>query len=121
MAAEAVIKTKMPGELKIPYVIFSIPTIYGPWQRVDMIYTQLFLNEMMKISKEVDDDQVKEDVLYIDDILDTLIEAGNKRDCKNEIFNLSTGKINEWYRGRSLINKHQSTKPQDERLCNYGN
>lgn len=115
MAAEALIKTKCQ-EREIPYVIFRLPTIYGPWQRVDMTYSQLIVNEMMNSSKEVDFDRVTEDVLYIDDILDTLIEAGNKKDCKNEIFNLSTGKNNEWNRGMSLLNKQHKTTPQDERL-----
>ncbi len=115
MAAESLIISKSREE-NLSYVIFRLPTIYGPWQRVDMTYCQLIAQHLSNKKAEVDYDRVTEDILYIDDILDTLIEAGMKKECRNEIFNLGTGKINEWYRGKALIKNDPSVIPNDERM-----
>ncbi|RXI98264.1 NAD(P)-dependent oxidoreductase [Anaerobacillus alkaliphilus] len=115
MAAESLIKTKSI-ETNLQYIIFRLPTIYGPWQRSDMTYCQLLTQQLSNTDKKVDYDRVTEDILYIDDILDTLIVAGMKKECKNEIFNLATGKINEWYRGKAIIKKDPSLIPNDERM-----
>lgn len=115
MTAESTIRTECL-KLEIPYTIFRLPTIYGPWQRSDMSYMKLIINELNKEEHEVDFDRVTEDVLYVEDILDTLIVAGEETCCKNEIYNLSTGKTNEWYRGRSLIDKRTIVEPSDKRL-----
>lgn len=115
MAAESLIKTKCQ-ERKVPYVIFRLPTIYGPWQRVDMTYSRLIVNQLTGLENEVDLDRATEDVLYVNDILDTLFSAGRTKDCQNTIYNLATGKSNEWFRGRKLINEKLVSEPIDERL-----
>ena len=114
MAAESLIRSRCKDQ-KVPYVIFRLPTIYGPWQRVDMTYHKLLLNETSS-SKGITFDHVTEDVLYIDDILDTLIKSGIKKDCKNTIYNLSTSKTNEWFRGFEMITKDRSVYPRDEKI-----
>lgn len=115
MAAESLIKAQCK-KLEVPYVIFRLPTIYGPWQRGDMTYSQLLINQLQSTEKEIDSDRVTEDVLYIHDILDTLIEAVLNENCKNEIFNIASGKTNEWYRGKALICNDFRLMPKDERL-----
>lgn len=115
LAVELLIKSRC-SEQFVPYVIFRLPTIYGPWQREDMTYSQLIINNLKSLEVSVENDFVTEDVLYIDDILDTLIEAGLKKDCRNVEYNLSTGKKNQWYRGKALINKELYTQPADERM-----
>lgn len=121
LAAESLIKSRCSERL-VPYVIFRLPTIYGPWQREDMTYSQLIINNLKSLKGSVESDFVTEDVLYIDDILDTLIEAGLKKDCQNEEYNLSTGKTNQWYRGVAIINKEPYTQPTDQRMQNvYSN
>lgn len=115
MAAEALIKTQ-GKKLEVPYCIFRLPTIYGPWQRIDMTYSQLIMKEFDPFAKVIDSDRVKEDVLYIDDILDTLVEAGIKEGCNNEVFNIATGKTNEWFRGKAILCNDFSIIPNDERL-----
>ncbi len=115
MVAESLIKSEHKAS-GIPYVIFRLPTIYGPWQRVDMTYSKLIINQLKGTDNAVDHDRVTEDILYIDDILDTLIEAGKKADCKNEIFNLGSGKPNEWFRGQAIITNDVRCLPNDKRL-----
>ncbi|OIJ10457.1 hypothetical protein BKP37_18135 [Anaerobacillus alkalilacustris] len=116
MAAEALIKSKCK-QFGVPYVIFRLPTVYGPWQRDDMSYCKLIVKELMSDKNtSATSDRVTEDVLYIEDILDTLIEAGIKDECKNEVFNLSTGKVNEWFRGLALISNKTISEPSDKRL-----
>lgn len=115
LAVETLIKSRCSERL-VPYVIFRLPTIYGPWQRVDMTYSQLIINHQKSSKISVKSDCVTEDVLYIDDILDTLIEAGLKKDCQNEEFNLSTGKKNQWHHGKAIINDEPFIQPTNERL-----
>ncbi len=114
MAAESLISARCKDR-DVPYVIFRLPTIYGPWQRIDMTYHQLITNKTASC-KEIDFDRVTEDVLYIDDILDTLIKAGEKKDCKNEIYNLSTSKTNEWFKGYEILTSDPSVFPRDEKM-----
>lgn len=115
MAAELLIKSRY-SEQSVPYMIFRLPTIYGPWQRTDTTYSQLIVNDLKSLKTNVESDHITEDVLYIDDILDTLIAAGFKKTYKNEIYNLSTGKFNEWYRGKAIITNERYTLPKDERM-----
>lgn len=115
MAAESLIKAQ-GKESGLPFVIFRLPTIYGPWQRKDMTYSQLLMQKFKWCDNEIDSDRVTEDVLFIDDILDTLIEAGMKKECRNEVFNLSSGKTNEWFRGKALITNDDTIVPKDERM-----
>ncbi|MCT8140416.1 NAD(P)-dependent oxidoreductase [Anaerobacillus sp. CMMVII] len=115
MAAESLIKAKC-NEFAVPYVIFRLPTIYGPWQRIDMTYSKLIVEQMTHSSKVIEDDRVTEDILYIDDILDTLVKAGIEENCKNEVYNIASGKVNEWYRGKAIICNDFSIIPTDQRL-----
>ncbi|WNF35762.1 NAD(P)-dependent oxidoreductase [Bacillaceae bacterium IKA-2] len=115
LALETLIKSRCSERL-VPYVIFRLPTIYGPWQREEMAYSQLIINHFKSSKDSVECDSVTEDVLYIDDILDTLIEAGLKKDCQNEEYNLSTGKKNQWHHGKSIINNEPFIHPKNERL-----
>lgn len=114
LAAESLIRSRCSERL-VPYVIFRLPTIYGPWQREDMTYSQLIINNLKSLKVNVESDYETEDVLYIDDILDTLIEASLKMDCQNEEYNLSTEKQNQWYFGKALISKEPYTPATDER------
>jgi UDP-glucose 4-epimerase len=115
MAAESLIQSQCK-QSSVPFVIFRLPTIYGPWQRGDMTYSQLIMKQMSGLEKKIDSDRVTEDVLYINDILDTLVNAGLKEACCNEVYNLATGKINQWHRGKAIICNDFSIIPKDERL-----
>lgn len=81
----------------IPYYIFRLPTIYGPWQRGDMMFQQLLLGR-----KNVNLDRSTVDLVYVEDCVDGLMLAAHT-EKENEIYHLSTGKVGEWFKGLSLI------------------
>lgn len=85
------------------FVTFRLPTIYGPWQRPDMVYHQLMKAQLQQEQIDVDNDLETEDVLYIKDILAPLILAGENDLIKNETYHLATKKSGEWFRGKNLL------------------
>ncbi|MET3506785.1 NAD-dependent epimerase/dehydratase family protein [Halalkalibacter oceani] len=92
LTGENVIR-KYAEQRGLPYVILRLPTVYGPWQRADMTYYQLLSGK-----EEVESDRSTLDVLYVDDVVDAFMLAGKTKHV-NEVYQLSSGKANQWVRG----------------------
>ncbi|GAF64000.1 NAD-dependent epimerase/dehydratase family protein [Alkalihalobacillus trypoxylicola] len=96
LASETIIK-KIGKEKGIDFLIYRLPTVYGPFQREDMTYQQL-LNQVDQPSI----DRSLIDVLFIDDLIEALMLAIQTPHVK-EIFHIATGKRDEWYAGIQLL------------------
>ncbi|MGO4889329.1 NAD-dependent epimerase/dehydratase family protein [Anaerobacillus sp. MEB173] len=116
--------TKLAGESillqeqkkrNVPIVILRLPTVYGPWQRPDMTYYQLLMNKDIKQNESIEIDRVVEDIVYVDDVVEALMLAA-KTKAENEVFNITSGELDEWYKGRSLITGKDVGNAQNERL-----
>ena len=101
LAGEAIIfREKNNKNIKIN--ILRLPTIYGPWQRQDMVYHQLILAKLLGKKAEIGQDRTTLDIMYVDDVVEALVLAG-KMKHENEIFNLSSGKEREWYKAKRYL------------------
>ncbi|WP_062048005.1 NAD(P)-dependent oxidoreductase [Bacillus sp. JCM 19034] len=92
----------------ISYYIFRLPTIYGPWQRGDMMFQQLLLGK-----KNVNLDRSTIDLVYVEDCVNGLLLAANSEN-ENETYHLSTGKVGEWFRALSLIDPNHPKLTQQQ-------
>lgn len=98
LAGEAMIlREKERKNIKVN--ILRLPTIYGPWQRQDMVFHQIILAKLLGKKVTVDKDRTTLDIMYIDDVVEALILAGKMRN-ENQIFNLSSNKEREWYKAK---------------------
>ncbi|KMK74774.1 NAD-dependent epimerase/dehydratase family protein [Alkalihalobacillus pseudalcaliphilus] len=103
LASETLIM-KLANELDLSYLIFRLPTIYGPFQRTDMTYQQ-FLNGV----EQPNMDRSQMDVVYIDDVIDAFMLSVTTSHT-NEIFHIATGKLGEWQRGVELLGHKWTAK-----------
>ncbi|MCD8500934.1 MAG: NAD(P)-dependent oxidoreductase [Bacillaceae bacterium] len=101
IANETLIR-EMSRQIGFPFIIFRLPAIYGPWQRLDMTYHRLILSTLLKQKNDVPNDFETDDVLYIDDIIEPLIIAA-KSPLVDTTLRLNSGKSGEWHRGKNLI------------------
>ncbi|WP_209121837.1 NAD(P)-dependent oxidoreductase [Alkalihalobacillus sp. BA299] len=103
--------TKMAGESlllqqskksNLDVVIVRLPTVYGPLQREDMAYHQLLTAKLLNKPFPEIVDRSTYDILYIKDVVQGLLLAGQTK-YVNEIYNLSSGKKRQWFKGKELI------------------
>ncbi|WP_017726901.1 NAD-dependent epimerase/dehydratase family protein [Halalkalibacterium ligniniphilum] len=105
LASEEIVKNEARKK-GLDYIILRLPTVYGPWQRDDMTYQQILVGK-----EQMTEDRSTLDVLYIDDVIEGLLLAA-KTKAVGEVFHLTTGKENLWYKGKSyLLNNKTLTKP----------
>lgn len=83
-------------------LIVRLPTVYGPWQRLDMAYQQLICAKLFQLGTKEYVDRSTLDVLYIDDVATALFEAG-KRQFDLTTINLSSGRKRLWFKGIELL------------------
>ncbi|WP_413379607.1 NAD-dependent epimerase/dehydratase family protein [Alkalihalobacillus sp. 1P02AB] len=96
LASETLIR-KLAPEQKVEYVIFRLPSVYGPFQRSDMTYQQIL--EGVDYPK-MDRSQI--DILYIDDVIEAFMLALDTEHV-NEVYQLATGKLEEWFEGIKVL------------------
>lgn len=101
LAGEALI-LREKEQCKLKVTIFRLPTIYGPWQREDMVFHQLLLAKILQKKANVGKDRSTLDILYVEDVVEALLLAG-KANFEYEIFNLSSGKERQWYLATSYL------------------
>lgn len=115
LAGEAILKEE--GKKRgLRLSILRLPTVYGPWQREDMIYHQLLRKklkgEKMKITKT---DVCTTDILYVEDVVEALYNAGIKK-IDTEIINLASGKERQWFKGIEIITGEKDKGWENPRL-----
>ncbi|WP_078555221.1 NAD-dependent epimerase/dehydratase family protein [Bacillus alkalicellulosilyticus] len=114
--------TKLASELAIKdeavnrdVICLRIPTIYGPWQRQDMCYHQMLVQKITSETIESKPDRSTIDLLYVDDVVDALVKAGESSE-KAGIINISSGTNHQWYEGVAHIKGDEMEPPHDKRL-----
>lgn len=86
----------------IPFTILRVPSVYGPWQPTHMAYQQLIVKQLYNRKTDLNIIENTCDILYIDDVVKAVANAGFKR-LENEIIHLASGKANEWFVGASVL------------------
>ncbi|MBU8908312.1 NAD-dependent epimerase/dehydratase family protein [Desertibacillus haloalkaliphilus] len=95
--------------------ILRLPTIYGPWQREDMTYHKLIVSkEHNKEMTTVEGDRSTIDVMYIDDVIEGFLLSAAKKQAT--IYNFSSSKTGEWYRGCQMITGKPEEIEKNRRL-----
>ncbi|WP_246938623.1 NAD-dependent epimerase/dehydratase family protein [Bacillus pinisoli] len=92
------------------YLLLRLPTLYGPWQPERFAYHQLLQNEHKHGETW---DEYKGDVLFIDDAVEALVQAGIS-ESRSEIIHITTGKVDEWAKGIAyIINKSNKQRGEN--------
>ena len=89
-------------KFNVNYVICRVPTIYGPWQPTHMMYQQLIIAVMNKQEPKLEINENTRDIIYVDDVVDALINLAMPQFEKKSIL-LSSGKENQWYEGAKFL------------------
>lgn len=77
--------------------LFYLPAIYGPWQPDSFIFQQAILSKMLKIELINNEREWKNDVLYIQDAVETILERlETTKNGKTQSYMLESGKKNYW-------------------------
>ena len=72
--------------------IFYLPTVYGPWQPLKYVFQQALHNPNAPI--RMDDREWTEDALYIEDVIEVILNYMNKKECKAYV--LKSKNNNQW-------------------------
>ncbi|MDN4523674.1 NAD-dependent epimerase/dehydratase family protein [Fictibacillus fluitans] len=99
----------------VSYVILRFPTIYGPWQPVEMTFQQIInVNEQERDTMDIQKDSITEDVIYVDDAVRALRLAAEKGE-KRTIYNIGSGTSGEWRKGLKLLSIKEEDFPKEKR------
>ena len=79
--------------------ILQLPTVYGPWQPDSMTFQQLIMG---KDSPTID--PIREDAIFVDDLVEILLELPTDLDV-NKTIKISSNRKNQWQEGVNLIIK----------------
>lgn len=96
LASERLIQNECKDR-NLTYTILRLPTIYGPWQRLDMTYQQIIMGD-----ENPEQDRSTLDVLFVEDCVEGFYLAGIKN-VENEIIQLTSGEEGLWYKGLELL------------------
>lgn len=78
---------------KIPVIVLRFFLVYGPYQDLNRFTSQLIVAALKKKKFQTTSGTQCRDFLYISDAIDAIIKAIlNKKNIKNEIFNIGFGK-----------------------------
>ncbi|WP_026676115.1 NAD-dependent epimerase/dehydratase family protein [Fictibacillus gelatini] len=102
------------AEKNIPFVILRLPTVYGPWQPGDMTFQNIINSRIKGDSCKFEKDSVTEDVLYVEDAVESIYLAA-KQPVENAIYNISSGKRDEWKRGLEALSVKVEHLPKEKR------
>lgn len=92
---QSIIKEANAHQLR--YLILRLPTVYGPWQRADMTFTQLLNHE-----DDIYKDRSTLDALYVTDVAKGFVHAAAQRD-QSGVYHLTSGKRDQWFIGARLL------------------
>lgn len=79
------------------YYILHLPTVYGPWQPDSMTFQQLIMG---MDSPSID--PIREDAIYIDDLVGILLELPIGSEV-NKTIKINSSRKNQWQEGINLI------------------
>ncbi|MDX8364457.1 NAD(P)-dependent oxidoreductase [Cytobacillus sp. IB215665] len=104
---EEILVMNKGNDLEFPYIIVRLPTLYGPWQPMNMVFQHGILTTDLHSDQPTIHEDTS-DVLYINDVLNSLYVLGSNK-ISNEIIHFASGNESEWFNGYKLIYEQESS------------
>lgn len=95
--------------------LFYLPTIFGPWQPPSFLFQKALLNQLNRVTDEMEEKEWPGDAIYIDDALDLIIERIETG--KKGSYLLESGIPNSWEQCADFLNVDPSLR---SKLANIG-
>ena len=90
--------------------ILQLPTVYGPWQPNSMTFQQLIMGiDSPSI------DPIREDAIFIDDLIEILLELPADSDV-NKTIKINSNRKNQWQEGVNLIKGTSNPKQESSEI-----
>ncbi|WP_214482596.1 NAD(P)-dependent oxidoreductase [Bacillus sp. SM2101] len=104
---EEILVMNKENDLEFPYIIVRLPTLYGPWQPMEMAFQHGIVTTDLHSDHPIINEDTS-DVLYIRDLLNSLYVLGSNN-LSNEIIHFASGNESEWFNGYKLIYEQESS------------
>ncbi|MBN8207211.1 NAD(P)-dependent oxidoreductase [Bacillus sp. NTK071] len=75
-----------------------VPLVYGPWQPVDCVFQDFFINGTLMKAFEAEGEKYHFDSLYVEDVCQAMYQTAMRKEG-SETINLSSGREGEWQNG----------------------
>ncbi|MBI2482136.1 MAG: NAD(P)-dependent oxidoreductase [Candidatus Vogelbacteria bacterium] len=76
----------------LPVITLRLFSVYGPYEEPTRLLPVLILNALNNRDIPLASPDTARDFIYVDDIVDAIIQAGNRPDLGGQVFNLGSGK-----------------------------
>jgi len=90
-AAQTHLATLMAAKGRMSAITFRLFSVYGPWEEPDRLIPTVIRRARAGLPLEMASPDTARDFVYVDDVVDALVDFGRLQDLNGQIFNLGSG------------------------------